>query len=203
MPDELTRVGGLTRERVCGLTRERVCGLTRVLLLCYGNPGRLDDGLGPAFGDVLERESLPGVTVDVDYQLTVEDAALAAEHDAVVFVDAAVRGREPFFFRPVEPVPGLGFSSHGAEPEAILALAEQLTGRVPEGYALGIRGYQFNEFGESLSPGALDNLAAALQFLLPVLKNRAFREAAAALEGSSSGGQAPCDGERKCETEST
>ena len=49
----------------------RVEAETRVLLLCYGNPGRLDDGLGPAFGEVLERESLPGVTVDLDYQLTV------------------------------------------------------------------------------------------------------------------------------------
>jgi len=174
----------------------------RVLLLCYGNPGRLDDGLGPAFGEVLEREGLPGVTVDIDYQLTVEDAAQAAEHDAVVFVDAAVRGREPFFFHSVGPVPGLGFSSHGAEPGAILALAGDLCGRVPEGYALGIHGYEFNEFGETLSPGAVENLTAALQFLLPVLRKRTFREAAAALEGSSSGEQAPCDGERTCETES-
>ena len=131
-----------------------------------------------------------------------QGAALAAEHDVVVFVDAAVRGREPFFFRQIGPVPGLGFSSHGAEPGAILALAGDLCGRVPEGYALGIHGYEFNEFGETLSPGAVDNLAAALQFLLPVLKKRTFREAAAALEGSSSGEQAPCDGERTCETES-
>ena len=183
--------------------------LSRVLLLCYGNPGRLDDGLGPAFGEVAERESLPGVTVDVDYQLTVEDAALAVEHDTVVFIDAAVRGREPFFFRQIGPVPGLGFSSHGAEPAAILALAGEFQERIPEGYVLGIRGYEFSEFGETLSPGALDNLAAALQFLLPVLRKRTFREAAAALEGSCSGdsapgdgARAPCDGERTCETES-
>ena len=200
MPEQLSGNEASTGAVAC--RRPRVCGPARVLLLCYGNPGRLDDGLGPAIGDVLEREGLPGVTVDIDYQLTVEDAALAAEHDTVVFVDAAVRGREPFFFHSIEPVLGLGFSSHGVEPEAVLALAGELTGRVPEGYALGIRGYQFNEFGETLSSGALDNLAAALQFLLPVLKNRTFREAAAALEGSSSGDQVPCDGERKCETES-
>ena len=157
----------------------------RVLVLCYGNPGRLDDGLGPALGEILEREGLPGITVDIDYQLTVEDAAVAAEHSVVVFADAAVRGAEPFFFHAVAPKAGLGFSSHGAEPEAILALAADLTGTAPEGYALGIRGYEFDDFGETLSPGAVENLSAALQFMLPVLLRRSFREAAADQTGQA------------------
>ena len=155
----------------------------RVLVLCYGNPGRLDDGLGPALGEILEREGLPGITVDIDYQLTVEDAATAAEHGVVVFADAAVCGSEPFFFHAVAPKAGLGFSSHGAEPEAILALAADLSGTAPEGYALGIRGYDFDEFGEALSPGATQNLSAALQFILPVLVAGSFREAATGVEG--------------------
>ena len=74
--------------------------------------------------------------------------------------------------------------------------------RIPEGYALGIRGYEFSEFGEALSPGAVENLTAALQFLLPVLRTRKLGEAAAALEASSGGDSSPCDGERRCETES-
>lgn len=164
----------------------------RLLVLCYGNPGRLDDGLGPAFGEALERLALPGVTVDIDYQLTVEDAATAAEHDAVLFADAAVRGREPFFLDPVRPKASLGFSSHGAEPEAILALAAQITGSAPEGFALGIRGYEFNEFGEALSPGAQRNLAAAIRFIVPVLRRRNLR-AAATVAGN---------GETRCKTTS-
>ena len=176
--------------------------VARVLALCYGNPGRLDDGLGPAFGDALEREYLPGVSVDIDYQLTVEDAALAADHDVVVFADAAVRGREPFFLRPVAPRASLGFTSHGAEPEAILALAAELTGAAPTGFALGIRGYDFDEFGETLSPGAVANLAAALQFMLPVLLRRSFREAVAILGGGREA-PAPRSGDARCETAST
>ena len=36
-----------------------------MLLLGYGNPGRLDDGLGPALAAQVERLALPGVTVRV------------------------------------------------------------------------------------------------------------------------------------------
>jgi len=66
-----------------------------VLVIGYGNPGRRDDGLGPALAERLQELRLPGVDVDADYQLTVEDAAAAAEHDVVVFADAAQAGPEP------------------------------------------------------------------------------------------------------------
>jgi len=163
-------------------------GLSQVLLLCYGNPGRLDDGLGPTAGEILEQEGLPGVTVDVDYQLTVEHAAAAAASDVVVFVDAAVHGREPFFFRPVTPQLSVGFSSHGVEPDVVLGLAGQLMGSLPQGYALGIRGYDFDDFGEALSPRAADNLTAALHFLVPVVRERSFQEAAAVADGAMADG---------------
>jgi hydrogenase maturation protease len=150
-----------------------------VLVIGYGNPGRRDDGLGPALAGRLEELRLPGVAVDADYQLTVEDAAAAAEHDVVVFADAAQAGPEPFFFRPVEPRGELGFSSHGCEPPAVLALARDLFDAHARAYILGIRGYEFDEFGEGLSSRAKDNLAAATEFLLDVLRRRSFDDAAA------------------------
>ena len=178
-------------------------GLSQVLLLCYGNPGRLDDGLGPTAGEILEQEDLPGVTVDIDYQLTVEHATAAAECDVVIFVDAAVHGREPFFFRPVVPQLSLGFTSHSVEPDVVLGLAGELMGSMPKGYALGIRGYDFDDFGETLSPRATDNLSAALQFLVAVVKERGFQEAAAAVDRATADGGPSCEGEMRCETEST
>lgn len=153
----------------------------RILLLCYGNPGRMDDGLGPAFAQAVESASLPGVEVSADYQLTVEDVKDAAEHEVVVFVDAALRGDRAFFLNPVRAQSDLSFSSHSLEPEQLLALAQEVFGRMPRGYALGIRGYQFDEFGEWLSPGARDNLQSALQFMLPVLERGDLAEAAASL----------------------
>lgn len=149
-------------------------GEGKVLVIGYGNPGRLDDGLGPAFADAVERLGIPGVVADSDYQLVVEDASDVATYDVVIFADAAVTGPEPFFFKTVEPKDALSFSSHSVEPEALLALAHGAFGGKTRGYALGIRGYLFNEFGEALSKDAQRNLAAALSAMVPVLKTRSF-----------------------------
>lgn len=141
-----------------------------VLFIGYGNPGRRDDGLGPALAAAVEELGIPGVTTDADYQLTVEDAEAAARHDVVVFADADTAGPEPFSFRELAPKSGLSFTSHSVDPRAVLALASELFGARPRGYLLGIRGYEFNEFRESLSPRAGANLAAALAFIEPVLR---------------------------------
>ena len=150
----------------------------KILMLCYGNPGRLDDGLGAAFAEAMEQMAPPGVDISADYQLTVEDAADVAQHDYVIFVDAAVDGPEPFFFRKITAQADTSFTTHSVEPEALLALANELFSAKTEAYALGIRGYEYNEFGESLSSAAQNNLAAALQFMLPVVKKRNFSEVA-------------------------
>jgi len=151
-------------------------GGARILLIGYGNPGRLDDGLGPALAAAVERLALPGVTVDADYQLTVEHAASVADNDVVVFADADVVGAEPFSLRRIDPDPEpvVSFSSHSAEPHQILALAHRLFGARTRGYVLAIRGYAFDEFGEGLSDGARANLTAALRFIEPHLRERSF-----------------------------
>jgi len=152
-----------------------------ILLLCYGNPARLDDGLGPAFGEAIEKIAPPGVDVETDYQLTLEDVKTAADHRIVIFVDASVSGDSPFFLSPVHPQAALSFSSHSLEPEHVLALAEQLFGRRPEGYVFGIRGYEFDDFGEQLSPDAQANLESALRFMLAMLERGDVAQASAAL----------------------
>ena len=145
-----------------------------MLVLAFGNPGRRDDGLGPACAAALEEFPLPGVRIDVDYQLTVEDAAAAAAHDVVVFVDADCRGDAPFSWRQIGPEASASFSSHSVSPQGVLGLARELFGAAPRAYLLGIRGYEFNEFGEGLSAAAQQNLAAALGFLVPILRDGAF-----------------------------
>lgn len=145
-----------------------------VLVYGYGNPGRLDDGLGPAAVEALAPLGLEGVTLDANYQLNVEDAALVAEHDAVIFVDADATGPEPFWFGPVEPSSEAGFSTHSVRPEAVLALARGALGGSTAGYVLGVRGYAFDGFGEELTEGARRNLEAALAFLRSALLERRF-----------------------------
>lgn len=151
---------------------------TTVHIIGYGNPGRLDDGLGPAFAQAVEGFDLPGVSVDADYQLMIEDAAVVAEHDFVIFADAAVKGGDTFFFREIVPRDPSGFSTHSVEPEAVLGMARSMFGASTRGFVLGIRGYEFNEFGERLSTGAEANLRRALEFFEPVLRKRTFDQVA-------------------------
>ncbi len=143
----------------------------RILLIGYGNPGRLDDGLGPALAAAVEKLNIPGLTVESDYQLTLEHAHAVAAHDAVIFADADTEGPEPCSFRGIQPGEGRSFSSHAVEPGDVLALAARLFGARTKGYVLGIRGYEFNEFGERLSDKARANLAAAASFVEETLRN--------------------------------
>ena len=176
----------------------------KILLIGYGNPGRLDDGLGPALARALEQRKLAGVTVESDYQLTVEDAAAIAQHDVVVFADAAVDGPEPFYFERLVPEAAVSFSSHSVAPAAALALAEELFEARGPGYVLGIRGYEFNEFGQWLSERAQTNLVAAVDFIGAVLTTGAFEEAARQHQRPASGSDGgSCCGEATCKTENT
>ena len=148
-----------------------------ILILGYGNPGRLDDGLGPALARAVSALQLPAVTVDANYQLTVEDAAEIAEYDVVVFADADVSGPEPFHVKRIEPGPArVGFSSHSVSPEDVLSLARQLFDAEPEAYVLGIRGYEFNEFGETLSDRARANLDRAVAYVADAVQSGTFAE---------------------------
>lgn len=145
----------------------------RILVMGYGNPGRLDDGLGPAFAERIQALEIPGVTADADYQLGVEDAAALAETDIVLFADASVDGPAPFDLQPLEAQhAGVGFSSHSLSAGALLGLAKDLFGVSPRAYQVAIRGYEFNEFGERLSEQAQANLAAAVAHLETRLRNR-------------------------------
>ncbi len=141
------------------------------LVLGWGNPGRQDDGLGPALVAELAGAAPPGVTLSSDYQLQVEDAADVARHQRVIFVDAdRSAGVEPFWIRRLVPASdGAGFTTHSLAPDQVLALSRQLFGRQPEAWLLGIRGRDFDEFGEGLSSPARANLACAAAFVRDLL----------------------------------
>lgn len=144
-----------------------------LLVYGYGNPGRRDDGLGVRFAELIEALDLPGVTVDSDYQLVVEDAVEVARHDVVLFADADAAGPGPFFVESIGPAaPGIGFSSHSVRPEAVLTMARDHFHAEPEAWLLGIRGFEFNEFGEGLSDAAQANLDAAVAALADRIRDR-------------------------------
>jgi hydrogenase maturation protease len=153
--------------------------MTRILVYGFGNPGRLDDGLGPALARELARRGpVGGVTVESGYQLAVEDAALVAGQDVVIFADADRACPAPFELRPLTPRREVSFSTHSVAPSAVLGLAHEHFGSRASGYVLGIRGYEFDEFGEELSPRARNNLAAAAHYLDRALRDGSFASGA-------------------------
>ncbi|HVY15132.1 MAG TPA: hydrogenase maturation protease [Rhodopila sp.] len=136
----------------------------RILVIGYGNPGRQDDGLGPAAAAEIGKVGWPNVTAADNYQLTIEDAIDLAAHDVVWFVDAAISGDEACAVRRLVPAFDMPFTSHLLKPEALLAIADQQFGARPEAYLLSIRGYAF-DFREGLSDRANDNLRVAVTLL--------------------------------------
>ncbi len=136
------------------------------LLIGYGNPGRGDDGLGPAFARRVAALNLPGLDVEIDYQLTVDHALMIAGVARVVFADAALDAAAPFYFRPVDATAGGSLGSHSVSPDDAVALSRLLFGAAPAGFVLGLRGAAFGEMAEGLSEEAQHSLTAAEAFFL-------------------------------------
>lgn len=148
-----------------------------ILLYGIGNPGRQDDGLGPACAKIFEAENFPHVSVEANYQLAIEDSADIAAYRAVIFMDAAVNSGDnsseaPFSFERIIPEVKGSFTSHILDPRTLLAAVRDLFNAVPEAYIMKIHGYAFDGFGEEMSEQAARNLRSAAEFLRDFVNSR-------------------------------
>lgn len=156
---------GLTFSREPGRTALPVLLQSpRILVIGYGNPGRQDDGLGPAMAQAIDSLHWPNVSTLDNYQLAIEDAVEIAGHDVVWFVDATCEGDAPCAVERLSPAFDIAFTSHLLKPETVLAIAAQQFGRCPKAHLVSIRGYEF-DFIEGLSDRAARNLALAVTLL--------------------------------------
>jgi hydrogenase maturation protease len=142
--------------------------MTSILVYGYGNPGRQDDGLGPALVSELEVWLTVNpdrrITLDSNYQLNAEDALAVSGHDGVIFVDATQAGEAPYEFRSLVPEKTIAFSTHAMTSATVLALCEELYDKHPAAWILTIRGYSW-ELNANLTPEASANLVAASEFI--------------------------------------
>ena len=134
-----------------------------IRLIGYGNPGRGDDGLGPALA--YRMADVAGLAVTTEYQLTVDHALLISDAEMVIFADALLHADVPFTFTQATPSTSHDVTSHSLSPQAVLALCNTLYGHAPEAYVLGIAGHEFGEVKEGLSPLAQSNLSFAESLL--------------------------------------
>ena len=133
----------------------------KTLIYGYGNPGRQDDGLGPAcveiIGEWIKEQNLDDIEIDCNYQLNIEDAERISGKDKVIFVDATIEPIEDHVMTKVEPGNNyIEFTMHAVSPAYVLDLCQKIFHKSPETYLLHIKGYEF-ELIEELTPKAKQN----------------------------------------------
>jgi len=141
-----------------------------LLIIGYGNPGRADDGLGVAFAEEIEKLTYDYIEIESDYQLSVEHAYDISKSKLAILADAHTSCSEPFELRQVKPSPAFSFTTHSVSPENIVKFANDLSGGEKEVFILGIRGYEFNIFKETITERAQINLKKTLDCFKNVLK---------------------------------
>lgn len=137
----------------------------RLFVYGFGNPGRQDDGLGPAIIDKLESDKVEGIIIDSNYQMNIEDAYNISQCDSVIFVDASIDAEEPFSFYKIEPSAEITFTTHTMSPESVLALCKELYDKDMDAYVMAIKGYEW-DFIEGFSSKAVSNFDKAYLFLV-------------------------------------
>lgn len=136
----------------------------KTLVIGIGNIGRADDGLGWAFADRITGDTR--FEVQHRYQLQVEDAELISGYQEVIFVDASHELYENGFkFVDVKPQVQFSYTSHALPPSAILYLCEEIYGRTPNAFLLGISGQDWG-LRNGMSRIAKERLAQALDFFV-------------------------------------
>ncbi len=144
--------------------------MDKILIYGYGNPGRQDDGLGARFVELIDKwikeEKLENISTDCNYQLNIEDAAVIAEYDTVIFIDASVvEDVEQFRLETIEPnAATIEFTMHAVSTAYVVDLCRKIYGKTPEAYVLHIKAYEF-DFKEELTTKAAENMLAAFDFL--------------------------------------
>jgi hydrogenase maturation protease len=118
----------------------------RTLVIGYGNPLRGDDAAGPFVAEQLQRSvTRSDVTVLACHQLTPELSQPISEVDLVIFVDALPGADDDAPTRRVIDADDAyeRWSTHRAEPAALVQMAGTLYGHRPRAMLFGIPAKQF------------------------------------------------------------
>jgi hydrogenase maturation protease len=143
-----------------------------VLVIGYGNEGRGDDGIGPRVAEAIASANYPGVRVVTVAQLLPELAAELAAARLAVFVDArADSAPAGVAATRITAHETTDWSTHTADPRALLALSGAVYGCHPEAWWVTVPGQYFG-FGEVLSPFALENVRRAIHRIEALLHSK-------------------------------
>ena len=140
----------------------------KILVVCYGNPLRGDDGAGLAVAQDLEEVIDPrSATVLYRHQLVPELAETLSEAELAIFVDAEEGSGMPgsIAMRVIEPgKSGPESFTHEYDPASLRAYTEHLYGRSPQCELYTLQGQNF-DYGMELSPVVRKSIAKFVQVL--------------------------------------
>ncbi len=141
----------------------------RILVYGYGNPGRGDDGLGPAMSEKIhawvKENNIAGIETDSNYQLNIEDAYNIKDYDIVIFADASYEDIEHFIIERVKPDDKAAFNTHSVSAGFVLSLCKKMYRKDPIVFLIHLKGYDY-EMREGLSENASSNLEMAYNLLV-------------------------------------
>ena len=162
---EEANAGEKAIERAPKPARKKAAARPALLLAC-GNSLRQDDGVGLRIAEAAEQLFAGSrLRIIAAPQFTPEMAAELATTDLALFVDASAED-EPgaIRIRPVGPCAAPA-ETHGLDPPALLALAEELSGHAPaRAFVLTIGAGRF-DYGEDLSGAVRQAIPRAVRLL--------------------------------------
>jgi hydrogenase maturation protease len=136
-----------------------------LIVFCWGNASRGDDGIGPLLAQRLRDLAVDGLVVVEDHQLNIEHVTDFEGMTPVLFIDASVAIELGCRLIRIEPSEDGNFSTHAISPQALLNVYRQATGLTPPpAFLMHIAGRDF-ALGADLSDTAADAIKAALAAL--------------------------------------
>lgn len=144
--------------------------LTRYLVIGYGNTLRSDDGVGYQIAETVARWNLAHVRSLPLHQLTPDLAAVIANVNLVIFVDASAKPITNMQIEPLQPEATISFSGHAADPRSLLALTQTLYESTPLAYQILIPATNF-AFGETLSVATQAHARCALETIKQLVRD--------------------------------
>jgi hydrogenase maturation protease len=141
----------------------------KALLIGYGNTLRHDDGAGHAVARAVRDFDIPGVEVVTSHQLLPEHSEIVSQAPLVVFADATFGDADAVCARRVDPCHAPDLWGHACDPGALLAMAERLYSRRPDGWLVTVPGVDFR-MGEGLSQVAAEGVHTAALATLKIFR---------------------------------
>ena len=139
------------------------------LIFGIGNSARQDDGLGWALLDEIDKSNKFEGQLQYCYQLNIEDAELVSNAENVIFVDAFAGDQSENCVLEKCGINGeITFTTHALNPEAVLALSDNVYNRKPNAYVLKIKGYEW-ELQEGLTENGKRNLNEAYVLISDII----------------------------------